>query len=126
MQRSIITAPDSPEVLGAYSPALAMGNLVFVSGQVAQADEPGQPVPQDVAGQTRLALNNLEKLLHAAGLQFGDVAMVNVYLQDIHDFDAMNQVYMEYFAQPYPARVTVQAALAEEQLRVEISAIAVR
>lgn len=122
MHKTILKPEGCPEVLGAYSPGLAMGNLAFFSGQVAQGDS----VPADASSQTRMALENLGRLLKAGGLGFENIAMVNVYLKDIGDFDAMNSVYMEFFQAPYPARVTVQAALAERELRVEISAIALR
>lgn len=121
MDKRKIEPAGCPEALGPYSPALAMGGMVFISGQVAQT-----PVP-DVAGQTRQALAGLDALLRAAALRPEDVAMVNVYLRDVErDFDAMNQVYRQYFSEPYPARVTVEAKLAEPELLVEISALAVQ
>lgn len=127
MEKRRIAPAGCPDVLGPYSPALAMGDMVFVSGQVAQGADGETVGPGDVAAQTRQALQNLEALVQAAGLTLQDVAMVQVYLPQVkRDFDAMNQVYQEFFSAPYPARVTVQAQLAEACYLVEIAAVAMR
>jgi len=105
-----------------YSPVVRSGDLVFTAGQVA-FDERGEPVPGGIAEQTTQALANLEACLSAAGCTLDDVQKVNVFLVDLADFAAFNEVYRAAFSEPYPARTTVQAGL-PEPLRVEIEAVA--
>lgn len=108
--------------LGAYSPGIvASGTLVFVSGQGPLRD--GRTVLGNIEEQTRLTLENLGTVLHAAGASYDDVVRCGVYLADIADFERMNAVYAEYFPEPKPARTTVGAALAFN-IRVEIDCIA--
>ncbi len=121
MKKQIINPAGAPEPVGAYSPAVRLGDIVFISGQVAQGDN----IPNDVAEQTRMALTNLLRLVEAAGLTKENVGMVNVYLRDINDFDKMNSVYQEYFQNPFPARAAIETKMAGEDLLVEISAVCV-
>jgi 2-iminobutanoate/2-iminopropanoate deaminase len=100
------------------------GDLVFTAGQVA-FDEQGQVVPGGIEEQARQVFENLGRCLAAAGCGFADVVKVNAYLADMADFAAYNEVYRSYFSPPYPARTTVQAALAPGLL-LEVEAIARR
>ena len=113
-----VAKPASP-----YSPVFASGDLVYTAGQVGA--DAGGAVPDGVEAQTRQALENLTACLEAAGCTLRDVMKVNAYLADIGDFPAYNAVYREFFEEPYPARTTVGAALAEGLL-VEIEAVARR
>ena len=117
-------SPSAPAPIGPYSAALRSGSLLFVSGQVPIDPATGQLVPGDIAAQTRQVFANLGALLHAAGLTFADVARTTVFLADMNDFAAMNEVYATYFSEPYPARSTIQAARLPRDARVEIDAIA--
>ena len=105
-----------------YSPVVRSGDLVFTAGQVG-FDANGDVVPGGIAEQTAQALANLEAALGAAGCTLDDVQKVNVYLVDLADLGEFNEVYRGAFAEPYPARTTVQAGL-PEPLRVEIEAVA--
>ena len=112
-----MATPASP-----YSPVVVSGDLVYVSGQVAY-DDHGELVPGGIEEQTTRALENLAACLQAAGCGLADVLKVNAYLADLSDFAAYNGVYRTFFAEPYPARTTVGAALAPGLL-VEIDAVA--
>jgi reactive intermediate/imine deaminase len=105
-----------------YSPVVRSGGLVFTAGQVA-FDAAGEPVAGGIAEQTAQALANLEACLAAAGCTLDDVQKVNVFLADLAEFAEFNEVYRAAFAEPYPARTTVQAGL-PAPLRVEIEAVA--
>ena len=105
-----------------YSPVIVSGRQVYTAGQVA-FDPSGVVVPGGIAEQTRQVLANLQLCLGAAGCTLSDVVKVNVFLADLADFDAFNEVYREAFEEPYPARTTVQAGL-PGPLRVEIEAVA--
>jgi len=108
---------------GAYSPGIvAEGRFVYVSGQGPLRD--GAVVGETVAEQTRITLENLAAVLAEAGVTLADVVRCGVFLADIGDFAAMNDVYAEHFPQPLPARTTVGAALAAG-MKVEIDCVAV-
>jgi reactive intermediate/imine deaminase len=116
---SFLPRPEYP-----YSPGTRGGGLVYTSGQVAW-DADGRLVGSgDPAAQTRQVLRNVQSVLEAGGATLGDVMKCNVYLADIRHFQAMNDVFAEFFASEPPARTTVQAALAEPEMLVEIEAIA--
>jgi len=124
-ERHAIRASDGAPPVGPYSPALAVGNLVFVSGQIA-LDADGALTGATAAEQTRTALMNLRATLAAAGLDLADVAKTTIFLSDMGDFAAVNEVYAEFFAEPYPARSTVEVARLPKNALVEIEALAVR
>jgi 2-iminobutanoate/2-iminopropanoate deaminase len=119
-----ISSPGAPKAIGPYSPAIRAGQLLFVSGQVPIDPATGNMITGGIADQTRRVLDNIGELLLAAGRSFGDVARTTVFLADMNDFSAMNEVYGEYFAEPYPARATVQVARLPKDARVEIDVIA--
>jgi 2-iminobutanoate/2-iminopropanoate deaminase len=122
--KTAVSSPDAPKAIGPYSAALRTSQLLFVSGQVALDPATGAMVEGDVASQTRRALLNLGALLDAGGLSYADVVRTTVFLADMGDFAAMNDVYRTFFGEPYPARSTVQAARLPRDARVEIDAIA--
>lgn len=119
-----ISSPGAPKAIGPYSPAVRAGQLLFVSGQVALDPATGNMVDGGISEQTRRALDNIGELLLAAGRSFGDVVRTTVFLADMNDFAAMNEVYGQYFVEPYPARATVQVARLPKDARVEIDVIA--
>ena len=122
--KTAISSPDAPKALGAYSPAIRAGQLLFLSGQIALDPATGQLIEGDVAAQTRRVMDNLGALLKAATLSFRDVVRTTIFLADIGDFQAMNEVYGTYFTFPPPARATVEVARLPKDARVEIDAIA--
>ena len=119
-----ITSPDAPRAIGPYSSALRAGSLLFVSGQVPFDPATGAMVGSEIAAQTRRVLDSIGALLKAGGLTHADVVRTTVFLADMDDFAAMNDVYRAYFSEPYPARSTVQAARLPRDARIEIDAIA--
>ena len=107
-----------------YTPAVRAGDWVIVSGQIGLLD--GELVSGGFDAELSQALKNLEAHLDSAGATMADVVKTTVFLTRIGDFDAMNQVYREFFAEPYPTRSTVGIALANPELMVEIEGIALR
>jgi 2-iminobutanoate/2-iminopropanoate deaminase len=103
---------------------LRAGQLLFVSGQIPLEPETGVMVEGDIATQTRQVLQNIGALLDAGGLSMGQVVRTTVFLADMNDFAAMNDVYRTFFVEPYPARSTVQAARLPRDSRIEIDIIA--
>lgn len=123
--REAITAPDAPPALGAYSPAIRAGNLLFVSGQIPVDPVSGALVDGDIAAQTDRVMRNLGALLRAGGGGFECLVRTTVYLADMDDFAGMNEVYGRYILAPPPARATVQVARLPRNVKVEIDAIAI-
>jgi 2-iminobutanoate/2-iminopropanoate deaminase len=122
--KSAVSSPNAPKAIGPYSPALRSGSLLFVSGQVAIDPSTGQMLDGDIGTQTERVLENIRALLDAGGLSFSSVVRTTVFLADMNDFEAMNNVYGKYFTQPYPARATVQVSRLPRDARVEIDVIA--
>ena len=123
--REVITAPDAPQALGAYSPAIKAGNLLFVSGQIPMDPATGRLVDGDITAQADQVMRNLTALLRAAGLGFEHVVRTTVFMADMEEFAAMNEVYARYIVAPPPARATVQVARLPRDVRIEIDLIAV-
>ena len=122
--KQAISSPDAPKAIGPYSQAIRTGQLLFASGQIPTDPATGVIVDGDVAAQTRRVFDNLEAVLKTANLSFADVVKTTVFLADMNDFAAMNEVYGKYFSEPYPARATVQVARLPKDARVEIDLIA--
>jgi 2-iminobutanoate/2-iminopropanoate deaminase len=122
-QRRAINPPGSVEGLP-FSNGIVAGNTLYVAGQEGITD--GKLVSGGIEPETRAALENIQRIVKAAGLDMKDVASVTVFLADIHDFPEMNKVYQTYFPDPKPARATVQAAALVGNARIEISAVAVK
>ena len=122
--KQAISSPDAPKAIGPYSSALRAGQWLFISGQVPFDPVTGAMVGGDIATQTRRVLENIGALLKAGGLSYGTVARTTVFLADMDDFAAMNDVYRTFFVEPYPARSTVQAARLPRDARIEIDVIA--
>jgi 2-iminobutanoate/2-iminopropanoate deaminase len=123
--RQVISAPDAPKAMGAYSPAIKAGNLLFVSGQIPIDPANGTLIDGDITAQTEQVMRNLGALLRAAGAGFEHVVRTTVFLADMGDFAAMNEVYSRYVAAPPPARATVQVARLPRDVKIEVDAIAV-
>jgi 2-iminobutanoate/2-iminopropanoate deaminase len=123
--RQAVTSAGAPTAIGPYSPAIRAGNLLFVSGQVPIDPATGAIVDGDIAAQTDRVMKNLVALLAAAGASFEPVVRTTVFLADMNEFAAMNDVYGRYVVDPPPARATVQVARLPRDVRVEIDLIAV-
>ena len=122
--RQAVSTPHAPQAIGPYSQAVRIGDLLFLSGQIPLDPETGALIEGDIAAQTRRVFQNLGAILEAAGASFANVARATVYLADMADFAAMNEVYATFFESPAPARSTVQAAGLPKNARVEIDVIA--
>jgi 2-iminobutanoate/2-iminopropanoate deaminase len=122
--REIVATKDAPQAIGPYSQAIKANGFVFTSGQIAIDPATQQVVAGDVAAQTDRVLRNLSGVLEAAGSGLGKVVRVTVFLKDMNDFAAMNQVYGKYFSSAPPARSTVEAARLPKDVLVEIDVIA--
>jgi 2-iminobutanoate/2-iminopropanoate deaminase len=123
--RQVVTAPDAPKAMGAYSPAIKAGNLLFISGQIPVDPATGNLIQGDIGQQADQVMRNLTALLRAAGASFTNVVRTTVYLADMNDFAGMNEVYSKYIVDPPPARATVQVARLPRDVKIEIDAIAV-
>jgi 2-iminobutanoate/2-iminopropanoate deaminase len=118
-----VSSSEAPKAVGPYSQAVRAGGLLFVAGQI-PLDPNGNLVEGDVVVQARRVLDNIGAILKAAQLTYADVVRTTVFLADLNDMAAMNQVYATYFTEPYPARATVQVARLPRDVRIEIEAIA--
>jgi len=122
--KEIISTENAPGAIGPYSQAIKTGGMIYCSGQIPIDPVTGEFVSNDVAEQTEQVLKNLDAVLRAAGSTLGDVVKTTVFLADMGDFAAMNDVYARFFADNKPARATVQAARLPRDARVEIECIA--
>ena len=125
-ERTRISTTDAPAAIGPYNQAIATGDLVFCSGQIALDPETGALVDGDVQAQTRRALENLRAVLTAANSSLDLVVKTTVFLISMSDFAAMNEVYANFFAGEPPARSTIAVAELPRGARVEVEAIALR
>ncbi len=122
--RQAVSTPAAPQAIGPYSQAVKAGDLLFVSGQIPVDPSTGALVGGDIGAQTQRVLQNLSEILKAAGASLDHVVRTTVYLADMADFAAMNEVYAGAFSAPAPARSTVQAACLPKNARIEIDVIA--
>lgn len=121
-----IKTEKAPQAIGPYSQAIEANGFIFASGQIAIDPATGEINQGSVAEQTRQVLTNLKAVFEAAGTSINAVVKCTVFLQDMNDYAAMNEVYGEFFASPYPARAAVQVARLPKDVKVEIEAIAVK
>lgn len=128
MNKRIILTPDATQPIGPYNQAVVVGNLVYTSGQIPIDPATGQLVAGDVKAQTSAALRNLQAILEAAGSSLARVVKTTVFLKDMNDFAAMNEVYAQAFSDKAlaPARSTIEVARLPKDARVEIEAVAER
>lgn len=120
----VISTPQAPAAIGPYSQAIQVGNLVYTSGQIPIDPATGAFVEGGIQEQTRQSLTNVKAILAEAGLTMGDVVKTTVFMADMNDFAAMNAVYSEFFAEPYPARSAVAVKALPKGALVEIEVVA--
>jgi len=119
-----INTSNAPGAIGPYSQAIEVGNLVYTSGQLPIVPSTGSFVEGGIEEQTRQSLLNIEAILKAAGLSMRNVVKTTVYLSDMNNFAAMNSVYSEFFAEPYPARSAVAVKTLPKEALLEIEVVA--
>ena len=122
--KEIIATDRAPQAIGPYSQAVRANGLIFASGQIALDPRTQQLISGDIAAQTQRVLENLKGVVESAGSSFEKVVRTTVFLADMNEFAAMNEVYARYFPSQPPARSTVQAARLPRDVRVEIDLIA--
>ncbi len=123
--RRIIHSDQAPKAIGPYSQAVQVGNTFYLSGQTPIDPNTGELVEGDISAQARQVFENLKAVLAAADLGFKDVARVGIYLTDLGNFVAVNEVMKQYFSEPYPARSTIGVAALPKAADVEIDLVAV-
>ena len=121
----IISTPNAPAAMGAYSQAVISNGFAFLSGQIPLDPATGQLIDGDIAAQTGRVLENLKAVLESCGASLNKVVKTTVYLKDMGEFARMNEIYARYFPENPPARATVEAARLPRDVRVEIDCIAV-
>lgn len=124
MTKKIISTTKAPAAIGPYSQGIKIGDMMFVSGQLPINSETGE-IPEKVEEQAKQSLENLKNILVEAGLTMEDVVKTTVFLKDLNNFVAVNEVYASFFKGDYPARSAVQVARLPKDVEVEIEAIAV-
>ena len=123
MRKAIMTG-KAPKPIGPYSQAIVEGDFIFVSGQGPINPQTGQLELGDARSETKRVFENMRAILEAAGSSLDHVVKCNVYLREIKDFAAMNEVYQTYFTAPFPARTTIQAGALPGGIAVEIECVA--
>jgi 2-iminobutanoate/2-iminopropanoate deaminase len=123
--RDAISAAGAPAAIGPYSAGVRAGNMLFLSGSIPLDPATGQVVPGDITAQATRVMDNIKALLDAAGAGFASVVKTTVFLADMNEFAAMNEVYAKYFAAPFPARSTVQVSRLPRDVRLEIEVVAI-
>lgn len=119
-----IYTPNAPEPIGPYSQAIKIDSRIYTSGQVAIDPKSNTFIGGDIESQTRLALENIKAILEAGGSNVSKVFKTTVFLKDMNEFSAMNEVYSEFFGETKPARSTVEVARLPKDAKVEIEVIA--
>jgi 2-iminobutanoate/2-iminopropanoate deaminase len=122
--KNVISTEKGPKAIGPYSQAIKANGFVYTAGQIPFDPATGQLIEGDVARQTARVLDNLKAILEAAGSSLDQTVKATVYLKDMNDFAAMNEVYARYFSKNPPARSTVEAARLPRDARIEIDLIA--
>ncbi len=124
--KKIVASPKAPKAVGTYSQAVIADKTIYVSGQLPIDATTGEFVPGGIKEQLHQVFKNLQYVLEEGGYSFDDVVKTNVYLSDMANFAALNEVYALYFKEPYPARVAFQVAALPKNALVEIEVIAVK
>lgn len=127
LHKKVISTKDAPAAIGTYSQAIKSGNMLFISGQVPIDPKTNQVMAAGtIEEQTELVIKNLQAVLEANGMMLSDVVSTQVFMKDLEEFPRMNAVYGKYFTEKPPARATVEAARLPRDVKIEISAIAVK
>lgn len=124
--KKIISSPNAPAPIGPYSQAVLIDNTLYTSGQIAINPKSGELVLDTIEAETTLVMENVGALLKAAEMGFEHVVKASIFIADMNNFKAINEVYGKYFNQDFPARETIEVACLPKNVNVEISVIAVK
>lgn len=122
--KQAVTTTNAPAAIGPYSQAIRVGNFIYTSGQIPMDSATGKLVQGDIKAQTRQVLTNVQAVLEAAGTSLANVVKTTVFLKNMADFAAMNEVYAEFFSDPFPARSAIGVAALPKEVAVEIETVA--
>ncbi len=120
-----LQSDNAPKAIGPYSPAVRLGDFVFLSGQIPLSPITNEIVSGDIQAQTRQVMENIKSLLEDNGLAMYHIVKTTIFVKDMNDFSAVNEVYSQYFQEPYPARSTVEVARLPKDVKVEIEVMAI-
>jgi reactive intermediate/imine deaminase len=123
MSRQIIKTSDAPAAIGPYSQAVRHGDIVYLSGQIPLNPSTMEVVSGDISAQAHRVFQNLQAVCAAAGGDLNSIVKVNIFMTDLGNFAAVNQVMAEYFAEPYPARATVGVSALPLGVEIEVEAV---
>lgn len=126
MSKTIITTAGAPAPIGPYNQAIMAGGMLFISGQICIDPSTGELKNKDIQEETHQVMHNLKAILQAAEMDFSHVLKTTIFITDMHQFGAVNEVYGKYFESGFPARETVQVSALPKFVNVEISMIAAR
>lgn len=126
MTKTVVYSAQAPEPIGPYSQAIQTNNMLFISGQIAIQRSTGNIIKESIEQETAQVMANLEEILKAAGMGFGNVVKSSIFLKDMNTFPKVNEVYGKYFQMNPPARETVEVSRLPKDVNVEISCIAVK
>ena len=122
--KTIINTVNAPAPIGPYSQAVKLGNMLYASGQIAIDAATGELVVSDITSETHRVMKNIGAILEAAGMNFSHVVKTSIFLKDMNNFAAVNEIYGSYFLSEFPARETVQVSKLPKDVNVEITVIA--
>ena len=126
MSKTIITTPNAPAPIGPYNQAVLTGDTLFISGQICIDPATGNLKNKDIQEETHQVMHNLKAILQQANMDFSNVVKTTIFITDMHQFGAVNEVYGKYFETDFPARETVQVSALPKFVNVEISMIVVK
>jgi 2-iminobutanoate/2-iminopropanoate deaminase len=124
--KTIINTQNAPAPIGPYNQAVAAGNFIFLSGQIALNPANGQLITDDIKTETKQVMENIKAILSEAGIDFSNIVKTSIFLTDMQNFAQVNEVYGTYFKDDFPARETVQVSGLPKGVNVEISVTAVK
>lgn len=125
MTKKVISTDKAPAAIGPYSQAIDLGEMIMTSGVIPVVPETGE-IPEGSVAQARVAFTNMKNLVEAAGSSMDKVVKTTVFIKEMNDFGAINEVYAEFFPEPYPARSCVEVARLPKDVMLEIEVIAIK
>ncbi|MFR7590180.1 MAG: RidA family protein [Longibaculum sp.] len=123
--KKVVKTDKAPGAIGPYSQGIDLGNMIFFSGQIPLNPMTGE-MPEGIEAQAKQALDNVKGLLESQGLDFSNVVKTTVFLDNMNDFNTVNDIYAQYFVEPYPARSAVEVAKLPKGALIEVEVIAVK